>query len=296
VVLAEPIVAGAADLTAAVLAALDDPPASTDRTIEAEGIPFFVRSWGDPTAPPLLLVHGVTASSRVWWRVGPALGVAFGRHVLAPDQAGHGRTGHWAGRVAFADNARSIAALIDAAGIAGPDLRVVGHSWGAMTVAWLPFAGVVPAVTVLLDPPVVSLAGMTSMLEDPVERRYDELREAVAAIARLHPTWPYGDIEAKAEALTQLDEAAVRAILTENGDWDGGLAGLATPEAAAACVRVVRGEPAFGGLVPDSAALLVAERLGPSNVLTIARGTHSPMRQQPEGTVAVLARALARAS
>jgi pimeloyl-ACP methyl ester carboxylesterase len=291
VVLSEPILTGAADLAPDVLATLEDPPRSTDRTIDADGIPFFARSWGDPAAPPLLLVHGVTASSRIWWRVGPALAVALGCHVLAPDQAGHGRTGHWAGRVAFPDYARSIAALIDAAGIAGPDLRVVGHSWGAMTVAWLPSIGVAPAVTVLLDPPAVSLAGMTSMLSDPVERRYDELTEAVAAIARLHPTWPYGDIEGKAEALTQLDESAVRAILTENGDWDGGVAALVAPQAAAARVRVVRGEPAFGGLLPDTAASLLAKRLGPTNVMTIARGTHSPMRQQPQATVAVLARA-----
>ena len=53
------------------------------------------------------------------------------------DLPGHGRTGHWAGKVAFRDNAGSIAALVRAAGIDRSDLAVVGHSWGAMTAAWL---------------------------------------------------------------------------------------------------------------------------------------------------------------
>jgi pimeloyl-ACP methyl ester carboxylesterase len=270
----------AGNLPAAVLSILEDPPASSAGVVAADGIPFFVRSWGDAEAPPLLLVHGITASSRIWWRVGPALGVALGRHVLAPDQAGHGRTGHWAGKVAFRDNAGSIAGLVRAAGIGRPDLAVVGHSWGAMTAAWLPSVGLVPEVTVLLDPPAMPLAVMSSMLDDPVERAYDDLAEAIAAVGRLHPTWPYGDIEGKAEALTQLDEAAVRAVLTENGDWDAGLEALDDPASRDACIRVVRGEPAFGGLVPDDVARRFVDRLGPANVTTIARGTHSPTRQQ----------------
>jgi hypothetical protein len=108
----------------------------------------------------------------------------------------------------------------------------------------------------------------------------------------LNPTWPYGDVLAKAESLTQFDAAAVRAVLTENGDWDGGLAGLADPAAEGAVVRVVRGEVATGGLVPDAAAVAFAERLGPENVLTIAEGAHSPMRLKIEATVVALTRAL----
>jgi pimeloyl-ACP methyl ester carboxylesterase len=179
-----------------------------------------------------------------------------------------------------------------AAGIDRPGLEVVGHSWGAMTAAWLPAVGLVPAVTVLIDPPAVPLAVMSSMVDDPVERRYDDLDEAMAALGAVHATWTYGDVQAKAEALSQLDEAAVRAVLTENGDWDGGLEALADPAAGAACVRVIRGEPSFGGLLPDQVAELLADRLGPENVITIARGAHSPMRQRVEATLLALARSL----
>ena len=291
-VLPAPIHASAADLPGPVRDALERPPDGAEGVVLADGIPFATRTWGDPAAPPILLVHGVTSSSRTWWRVGPALAVGMGRFIVAVDQAGHGRTGHWAGKVAFRDNAASIAAFARAAGLAGPGLRVVGHSWGAMTAAALPSVGLVPNVTVLLDPPAIPLAAISSMLEDPIERHYDDLAESVAAIGGLNPTWSYGDVFAKAEALTQFDETAVRAILTENGDWDGGLGALADPSASRALVRLIRGEVATGGLVPDSAAEAFAARIGAENVMTIEGGPHSPQRTRIEATTLALLRAL----
>lgn len=279
-------------LDPAVVAALDDPPPADEAVVEAAGIPFATRSWGDPEAAPVLLIHGVTSNARIWWRVGPALAAGLGRRVVAVDQAGHGRTGHRTGHHRFADNARDVAAFAEAAGLARRDLQVVGHSWGGMTAAHLPGAGLAMQTLVLLDPPAIPLAAISSMLEDPVEHHYDDLGEAVAAVGRLHPTWAYGDVFAKAESLTQFDEPAVRAVLTENGDWDGGLAGLADPAAARVPTWLVRGDPAAGGLVADTAADLFAARIGHDHVITIPGGIHSPMRNRPVETVAALLRAI----
>src|SRR5437879_1446897 len=219
----EVIDARASDLPEAVADALDRPPEPDWIEPDAAGLRFVARAWGDPDRPALLLLHGVTASSRTWWRVGPALAVGLGRRVVAPDLPGHGRTGSWTGHHRFRDNAADVAAFAVAAGIATPDLRIVGHSWGGMTAAALPVAGLWAEVIVLLDPPAVPCAALATMLDDPVERRYDDLDEARTAVGALYPTWPFGDVIAKAEGLTQFDEAAVRAILLENGDWDGGL-------------------------------------------------------------------------
>jgi pimeloyl-ACP methyl ester carboxylesterase len=290
--LAPPVTASRADLPSAVAALLDDPASPETGVVEAAGIAFATRSWGDPAGAPLLLVHGVTASSRIWWRIGPALAVGLGRRVVAVDQAGHGRTGHWTGHHRFADNAADIAAFAHAADLVRPGLRVVGHSWGGMTGAALPGAGLIPDRLVLLDPPAIPVAAIATMLDDPIERHYDDLDEAIGALGRLHPTWPYGDVVAKSEALTQFDEPAVRAVLTENGDWDGGLAALADPAAAGVPVWLVRGDPAAGGLIPDEEALRFAERIGPDRVITIAGGPHAPMRVRPEATTAALLRAL----
>jgi pimeloyl-ACP methyl ester carboxylesterase len=293
VALPEPIVATAADLPAAVAAALKDPPDAGVISVEAAGLRFAARTWGHADDAPLLLVHGVTASSLTWWRTGPALAAGLGRRVVAVDQAGHGRTGSWTGHHRFRDNAADVIAFAAAAGIASPELLVVGHSWGAMTAAALPAAGLRPEVIVLLDPPAIPLAALASMMDDPVEHHYDDLSEATAAIGALHPTWPFGDVIGKAEALTQFDQAAVRAVLTENGDWDGGLADLSDPAADGVAFRLIRGEPAFGGLIPDAAAELLAERIGSEHVITIAGGTHSPARLLPEATTMALLRALA---
>ena len=287
-----PIDAFATDLTAPVRAVLDAPPDPGEVRVEADGIPFVARTWGDPARPPLLLVHGITSSSDTFWRIGPALAVGLERFVVAPDQAAHGRTGGWTGKVSFRDNAGSIAAFIRAAGIDRADLAVVGHSWGGMTVAELPAAGIRPALLVLLDPPAVPLAALASMLHDPVERHYDDLDEALRAMARANPTWAAGDVLAKATALTEFEEPAVRAILTENGDWDGGLAALRDPAVTGIRVRLVRGELAAGGLVPDASAEAIGAVIGEQNVLTIAGGAHSPMRNRVEGTTVALLRAL----
>jgi pimeloyl-ACP methyl ester carboxylesterase len=286
-----PITASEADLPAAVGAVLDNPPRGRPGWVEAGGIRFATETWGDAAAPPLLLVHGVTASSRIWWRIGPALAVGLGRTVVALDQPGHGRTGHWTGHHRFPDNAADLVAFVRAAGVDRPDLVVVGHSWGGMTAASVPAAGLRPGVLVLLDPPAIPLAAISTMLEDPVERHHADLGFAIEALGAVHPTWAYGDVIAKAEALTQFDEAAVRAILTRNGDWDGGLAALSHPVVDGLTLRLVRGDPAAGGLVPDEAALRLAERLGPDNVVTIAGGSHAPMRTRPAATTLALLRA-----
>lgn len=292
--------ATADDLPPRVADALANPPDGRRITVVAAGVPFSALEWragdgqGDGQAgAPLLLVHGVTSSARSWWRIGPALAAA-GWHVVAPDLPGHGRTDAWRGRHRFAETADEVAAFARAAGLtaAGDEtLTVAGHSWGSMIAASLPSVGLVPRRIVLLDPPVMTPEQRRAMTADPVERRYDTLAEALAAVATAHPDWHPGDILAKAEGLTQFDEAAALAILVEN-DWDAGLGALAHPAAAGVPIWVVRGEPDQGGLLPDAWLPAVTRRVGENQLLTIAGAPHSPQRTHPEATVLALLRAL----
>ena len=277
-----------------VAAALVSPGAPDESTITAAGIPFHVLAWGDSTAQPVLLFHGITSNARTWWRIGPAIAAA-GYRVVAPDLPGHGATGHWTGHRAFRDNAADLVAFARAAfpDVAPSEVRVVGHSWGAMTAAAFPAAGYVPLRLVLIDPPTIPLAVIELMLVDPAERRYDDVATATAAVRALNPTWSDGDLLAKAEGLTQFDEPAVRSILTENGDWDGGLSALADPVARDVVIRLIRGDPAAGGYVPDAALPAFIGRLGADAVTTIAGGPHSPHRLRPVETTDALLAALA---
>ncbi len=291
-----------ADLPAPVAAALAAPGEGRRIGVDASGIPWSAIEWGEGDRH-LLLVHGITSSARAWWRVGPAL-AADGWRVVAVDLPGHGLTGHWTGHHRFRDNAADLATFVRAAGLLEPartagvsaglsrGLAIVGHSWGAMTVAALPLAGLCPELLVLMDPPDVPLGVLAEMVDDPVERRYDTIEEAVRVLRAAYPDWPDGDVEAKAEGLTQFDEDSARAVLLDNGDWDGGLAAISDPAAAGLPVWIIRGDPTAGGLMPDPAAARLAAVVGPDHVLTIAGAPHSPQRTHPEATIAALLRAL----
>ncbi|HEV8402172.1 MAG TPA: alpha/beta fold hydrolase [Candidatus Limnocylindrales bacterium] len=295
-----------AGLPAAISATLADlPPAAAERlatalrepdpgvrqTTSAAGIPFASLAWGEPSDRPLVLIHGITASARLWWRVGPAL-AATGRRVVAVDQPGHGSTGHWAGRHRFRETAADIAAWTRAAGLDVPELQVVGHSWGAMTAAALPVARIRPATLVLLDPPAVSHAVISQLVNDPSEQVYPDIATASAVLTAANPAWSAEDVQAKAEGLVQLDAAAALSVLLENGDWDGGLADISDPAADGVPVWVIRGDPATGSLLPDPAIPGFAARIGADHSLTLAGAPHSPQRTHPEATTLALLRAL----
>ena len=287
------IVATAADLPPAVADALEgaDPAGGSRITTTAAGIPFSAISWGDPADRPLVLIHGVTASARIWWRVGPAL-AATGRRVVAVDQAGHGLTGHWQGHHRFRDNATDVAAWIRTAGLDVPEVQIVGHSWGGMTVAALPRSGIRPATLVLLDPPAVPHALISLMASDPSEQPSRDLETNRERVAAQNPDWSAADVDAKAEALTQVDVDAARAVLLDNGDWDGGLADLSDPSVAGVPTWLVRADPGAGGYVPDGVLPGLAALIGFDHVLTLAGAPHAPQRTHPAATTAALLRAL----
>ncbi|MFL5644008.1 MAG: alpha/beta fold hydrolase [Chloroflexota bacterium] len=278
-------------LPSAVDAVLDAPPDTVDageRSVTvAAGIPFSSLAWGDASDRPLVLIHGITASARIWWRVGPAL-AASGRRVVAPDMPGHGYTRHWAGHHRFRDNAADVAAWIRATGLDVPSLQIVGHSWGAMTSAALPVAGIRPAALVLLDPPAIPYAFIAQMASDPSEVSYPDLDSAVRELGRLNPHWPAEDVRAKAEALTQLEVEAARSVVLENGDWDGGLADIGDPAAAGIPIWLIRGDPGRGGLVPDAALPGFEARIGADHIVTLAGAPHSPQRTHPAELTAAL--------
>jgi pimeloyl-ACP methyl ester carboxylesterase len=268
-----------------------DPPPEDRATTLAAGIPFASIAWGDPADRPLVLIHGVTASSEVWWRIGPAL-AAFGRRVVAVDLPGHGRTGHWVGHHRFRDNAADVSAWLRAAGLDVPEVQIVGHSWGAMTAAALPVNGIRPATLVLLDPPSIPHAIISQMANDPSERSYPDMESAVAAVSATNPSWSSDDVRAKADALVRLDVDAARAVVLDNGDWDGGLADILDPVADGIPIWLIRGDPAAGGLMPDAVLPAFETRIGADHVITLAGAPHSPQRLYPDATTAALLRAL----
>jgi pimeloyl-ACP methyl ester carboxylesterase len=263
------------------------PPAGRPGRLAAAGYRWGTLTWGRDADPPLLLIHGVTADGGIWWRVAPALAAA-GRHVVAVDLPGHGRTGGWRGRHRFAETAEDLAGFIRLAALDRPELAVVGHSWGAMVAAHLPAAGVRPGCLVLFEPPSRTLAELAGLAADEEQQAHATRAEAFAALRSLNPAWTDGDVEACAAGLVRVDVAAARAIVLGNGDWDAGLAALDDPAAAGIDVWLIRGDPAAGGLLRNSAVRALVARLGAEHVITLAGAPHSPQRTHPAATVAAI--------
>jgi pimeloyl-ACP methyl ester carboxylesterase len=280
------------ELPAAVAEVFADPPPGTARIVHARGYAWHTVEWGQPSDPPLLLLHGVTSSSETFWRVGPCL-AADRRRVIAIDLPGHGRTGGWRGRQRWIETAEDVVGFIGASELDRSELTVIGHSWGGMVAAALPAAGFRPQRLILVDPPALRRSALVPLTQDATERRYEHVGDAIGAIRASGVTWSEGDIRAKANALTQIDAAAVRAIYLENGDYDAGVAALADPAAMDVPVWVIRGDPDEGGLIADEHVWVLAGRVGADHIATIAGAGHSPQRTHPEATIVAILQALA---
>jgi pimeloyl-ACP methyl ester carboxylesterase len=62
-----------------------------DYTVHIDGLNLHYAEWGDPTSPPMVLLHGFMAHARTWDLF--ARDLARDYRVLALDQRGHGDTG-----------------------------------------------------------------------------------------------------------------------------------------------------------------------------------------------------------
>ena len=98
----------------------------TDEWTRYGGLRMHVRNWGGE-GRPVVLLHGLASTCRIWDFVAPILARDFA--VIAVDQRGHGDSGKPEQGYDFASVAGDAAALLEGRGIQSPVL--VGHSWGA---------------------------------------------------------------------------------------------------------------------------------------------------------------------
>jgi len=101
-------------------------PPDRRRTVVSHGIRLAVHEWGDPDAPPLMLVHGGFDFARTFDVFAPMLADA-GWRVVAWDQRGHGDSDH-AAMYSWEADLRDALAVIDST--TSEPVPVVGHSKG----------------------------------------------------------------------------------------------------------------------------------------------------------------------
>ncbi len=97
---------------------------------EANGIKIrYLRTGG--CKPPLVLLHGLTASGACWIPLARALESEY--DVVMPDARGHGNSSAPLTGYRYENHAGDVIGLIHGLGLAAPVL--LGHSMGGMTVA-----------------------------------------------------------------------------------------------------------------------------------------------------------------
>jgi pimeloyl-ACP methyl ester carboxylesterase len=146
--------------------------------VDVNGTRLHVLEWGEPSAPPVLMVHGMRAHAHWFTPVGPALAGQY--RALAVDLRGHGESAHTPpyGIAVYADD---VAALINKLELTRPIL--LGHSMGGSVVAHVAIRleGRLRALFVVdagLSPPVRSML-MRSAKRDE-EKRDDEEQDGEA--------------------------------------------------------------------------------------------------------------------
>jgi pimeloyl-ACP methyl ester carboxylesterase len=97
---------------------------TSSREIELHGHPVTYHRVG--AGPAVLLVHGITSSSKTWRAVMPALAENY--DVIAPDLLGHGRSAKPRGDYSLGAYASGLRDLLVALEV--PSATVVGHSLG----------------------------------------------------------------------------------------------------------------------------------------------------------------------
>jgi len=217
-----------------------------------------------------VLVHGVTSSSRTWWRVGPEL-AGRGFRVLAVDLRGHGASPRAEAGLAVGDLADDVAGTVG-----GPVDLLVGHSLGALVA--LELVGRHPGFTrrlVVEDPPgasSVDWAGLAAGIEVDTARAVTDPERLRRDLAAANPAWPPGEAERRVADLADCDGRAIAAALRPGVAFD--LPALLA--AARLPVLMLLAEEALGsnltGLDRKAAVEAVAE--GATRVLPAGHSLH----------------------
>ena len=244
------------------------------------------RAWGDESLPQAILLHGLTASSRTWWRVGPWF-AENGWHAVALDLRGHGSSPRASGTEGLADLATDVRETVSDA--LGPDGRIdvlLGHSLGALTaLEFYGRYGDLARRVVLEDPPgsASTDAEETAREMESASARAGEDPEALKReMMEENPSWAEEDAAYAVAGLLDCDPRALIS-LRRALRWD--LAGLVGPLVVPALL--VLGSEGRGSSLPKPERTTVTSTLRSGAVEELDAG-HNVHRDDFDGYVRVL--------
>lgn len=244
--------------------------------LQTDELTLHYEDDGDPAAPPILVLHGITQSTATWRWLVPHLTDAH--RVVRLDFRGHGRSGRTPGEYVFRGYVADATAICEQ--VLGRPALVVGHSLGGGTAAALAqtrpelVRGVVledPAIMLPPTPGVVAALEGNTLLEGfrLMRESIPRLQASGMSAADLtgvlrnapSPSGPlFGDalhddaLEAMAEAMLQLDATVLDPV------FDGSSAPVFDPHRELPVPGIViAGDPASPDTIvrePDVARLV----------------------------------------
>ena len=149
----------------------------TSQFVKAQGINHHYFDWGNPTAPPLLLLHATGLCASTWNFAARSLTDHF--HVMCFDQRGHGDTEATDQNLTFHQAGEDLAEVIRQLGLEGVD--TVGHSLGGMA-------------TLIADSLQPGIIGRSVLIESrvgprPASAPAPELRDRARRARLKRPIW-----------------------------------------------------------------------------------------------------------
>jgi len=255
----------------------------TEKTFDTGELTLNYFEGGAMDAPPLVLLHGLTAQWRGWYPMFPELTSRW--HVYAPDMRGHGKSGRAPdNRYRNVDYARDAIAFLQHI---GEPVVLMGHSLGAMVsiVTASEFPAGVSAV-VLLDPPLFTARGSVRLHADSTH-----WFELVASIMKDSPSYEtvvtrLGTImPAETAAQTASFIAGVAAGTVETALRDELWQGVDVPRALQSIecpVILIHGDWENGAAMRDEDIAFFKANCPSAIVVGIPNATHNIPQEHPD--------------
>ncbi len=249
----------------------------TDKTFDTGAVTLAYLE-NDSTAPPIVLLHGLTGWRADWREFTPLLDADW--HVYVPELRGHGNSGR-AGSYTLADYSLDIIAFLKHI---GEPVVLAGLSLGGLVA--LAVAAQYPAglrALVMLDPPLLTGRGRVSDLPGEMPGYFRFVHETVKAAPS------YESVLARcAEMLPpEAGEAAVRAMADQvsrvapgtledsfsNRMWQGFELGALLRQVTTPTL-MIHGDVESGAAVSEDDADFVRQQLPAARVIRIPNAGH----------------------
>ncbi len=243
-------------------------------SVPAGTVHLRVRRVVEPSAPPVLLLHGLGVAADVWQAFGRRLAPRYA--AVAPDLRGHGESDAPAHGYDPIDYARDLVALFGE--LVSPPAPIVGHSLGSLVA--LALASLRPDLAfalVLVDPPLDAATPSRDAAE-VFRLRHAPTGELEGYLLAQNPRGGRLLAETLARLFRRSADGAFEALLAEP---PGHPRAWEWARRVQVPTLVVQADPAAGGVLGDAAAETLTRALPRGRLTKLPGASHAVHASHP---------------